>query len=123
LVNKPKSQGTAFETWLVNSINTSLHPIGEARRIAEGGSNDEGDITFMDGFNQPWVIEAKATQTLNATRVLGKAREKGGKYTVLIWKRLTKLKEGQLKRRPDGEPLVVVMAYDVWLELMRRENL
>ena len=122
-MNRPKAQGTTFETWLVNSINTALHPIGTARRIAEGGANDEGDITFLDGFNQRWVIEAKATQTLNATRVLGKSRAKGGKYTVLIWKRLVKLKDGQKKRRPDGEPLVVVMAYDVWLELMKRENL
>ena len=122
MVNKPKMQGTAHESWLVSTINTYLAPWGKARRIAEGGSNDEGDITFTDGFNQRWVIEAKATQTLNVTRVLGKAREKGGKYTVLIWKRLTRTK-GNTRRTPDGEPIVVVMSYDVWLELMRRENL
>jgi hypothetical protein len=121
MVNKPKMQGTAFESWLVTSFN-QLVPWGAARRIAEGGANDEGDITYLDGFNQRWVIEAKATQTLNVTRVLGKAREKGGTYTVLAWKRLTRSK-GNSKRTPDGEPIVVVVPWAIWCELMRRENL
>jgi hypothetical protein len=122
MVNKPKMQGTAFESFLVTSLNLATHPWGRARRIAEGGANDEGDITYIDGFNQTWVIEAKATQTLNVTRVLGKAREKGGTYTVLAWKRLTRSK-GNSKRTPDGEPIVVVVPWAIWCELMRRENL
>lgn len=121
-MSKPKAQGTAFETWLVNSLKT-LSPVAwDARRIAEGGANDEGDITYTDGFSQRWVIEAKATQTLNVTRVLGKARAKGGKYTVLAWKRLTRSK-GNTNRTPDGEPIVVVVPWELWVELMKRENL
>ena len=121
-MSKPKAQGTAFETWLVNSLHVAMSPWSDARRIAEGGANDEGDITYTDGFNQRWVIEAKATQTLNVTRVLGKARDKGGRYTVLAWKRLTRTK-GNTKRTPDGEPIVVVVPWELWCELMRRENL
>ena len=122
MVNKPKMQGTAFESWLVTKLNEALFPFSPARRIAEGGSNDEGDIAYFDGFNQRWVIEAKATQTLNVTRVLGKARAKGGKYTVLAWKRLTRSK-GNTNRTPDGEPIVVVVPWELWVELMKRENL
>lgn len=121
MVNRPKAQGTAHESWIVTALNEALHPWGKARRIAEGGSNDEGDITYSDGFNQRWVIEAKATQTLNVTRVLGKAREKGGKYTVLVWKRLTRSK-GNSRRTPDGEPIVVVVPWELWCELMKRES-
>jgi hypothetical protein len=121
-MSKAKDQGTRFETWIVSQIDTALWPWGRAQRIAEGGVNDEGDVSYYDGFNQRWVVEAKATQTLNVTRVLGKARKKGGRYTVLIWKRLTKTK-GNTNRTPDGEPVVVVVPFELWVELMRRENL
>ena len=121
-MNKPKIQGTAFESWVVTKLNDSMGGLGDARRIAEGGANDKGDVTYTDGFNQRWIVECKATQTLNVTRVLGKARKKGGEYTVLMWKRLTKSK-GNTQRTPDGEPVVVVVPFEVWCELMRRENL
>jgi hypothetical protein len=121
-MSKARDQGTRFETWIVDKMNEALFPFSPARRIAEGGINDEGDITYFDGFNQRWVVEAKATQTLNVTRVLGKARKKGGRYTVLIWKRLTR-SAGNSKRTPDGEPVVVVVPFELWLELMKRENL
>ena len=121
-MSKPKAQGTAFESWLVTQLNEKLWPIGTARRIAEGGAKDIGDVTYQDGFNQTWVVECKATQTINVTRVLGKARAKGGKYTVLAWKRLTRSK-GNTNRTPDGEPIVVVVPWELWVELMKRENL
>ena len=117
---RPKNLGTAWETWLVNALNNSAIWM-KARRIAEGGANDEGDITFLDGFNQRWVVEAKARQTLNITRELAKARKKGGKYTVIAWKRLVP-NEGK-RRSPDGEAVVVVLSLDTWLELMKRKNL
>jgi hypothetical protein len=121
-MSKAKSQGTRFETWIVDKLNEATYPWGSARRLAEGGVKDRGDIEYTDGFNQGWVIEAKATQTLNVTRVLGKARKKGGRYTVLVWKRLTKSK-GNTNRTPDGEPIVVVVPWELWCELTRRENL
>lgn len=119
-MNKPKVQGTSFETWIVNWANAVLG-FGRAERLAEGGSKDEGDVRINLPFER-WYVEAKATQTLNVTRVLGKAREKSPdpKRTVLMWKRLVKLKDGQKKRRPDGEKIVVVMGLDTYELLMQR---
>ena len=73
-MNKPKSQGTAFETWTVNWLKNTgqLNP----RRLAEGGSNDEGDVRFDTHFEGVWTIECKSAERLNVTRVLSKAREK-----------------------------------------------
>ena len=41
MVNKPKIQGTAFETLTVNKLNDYGF---KAKRLAEGGSKDKGDI-------------------------------------------------------------------------------
>jgi hypothetical protein len=119
MVNRPKMQGTAFESWMVKWLNAIDELSSTARRIAEGGSNDEGDVEWEDHAGYNWIGECKATQTLNVTRVLGKARKKSkADHTVLFWKRLTKKKGDQLKRTPDGEPIVVVMALDTFKTLM-----
>jgi len=87
-----------------------------SRRLPEGGSLDRGDLEVATHTSGTFIVEAKATQTLNVTRVLNKARIKSGDgvMTVLAWKRLVKLKDGQKKRRPDGEPMVVVMGLDTF---------
>jgi hypothetical protein len=116
-LSKSKQQGTAFESWVVNWLRSfgQMNP----RRIAEGGSKDEGDVTFDTHFDGRWIIECKATQTLNVTRVLGKARVKSPnpKQTILMWKRLTK-SEGNKRRTPDGESIVVVMGLDTFEYLL-----
>ena len=117
-VSRPKAQGTAHETSIVNKMMDAGIP---ARRIAEGGSKDIGDVLVMPTYGDEWVIEAKATQTLNVTRVLGKARKKSGiKNTVLIWKRLTK-SEGNSRRTPDGEPVVVVLSFESFVDLLNNQ--
>ena len=122
MVNKPKIQGTAFETELVRRIQDRGLL---ADRLAEGGGNDKGDVwavappgernrvvlawkrltgkgsrrtpdgvrdvvvmetdLFLDMLvawmmiksdDESFVIECKATQTLNVTRTLAKAKEK-----------------------------------------------
>ena len=116
-MNKPKMQGTAFESWLVK------HFAGEgfdAARLAEGGSNDLGDIAILDPVGDEWIIEAKATQALNVTRVLGKAIQKGGPRTILIWKRL--VKTDKKVRQADGEKIVVVLTLDLFTELLSERN-
>ena len=116
-MSKSKAQGTAFETELVK------HFAGEgfdAGRLAEGGSNDLGDIAIYDGEGTGWVVEAKATERLNVTRVLGKAIAKGGPRTILIWKRL--VKTGKKVRQADGEKVVVVMTLDLFTELLSERN-
>lgn len=118
-MSKSKQQGTAFESWMVKWLN-AIDPMHFARRIAEGGSADEGDVTWEDYAGAEWIGECKATQTLNVTRVLEKARKKSpySQRTVLFWKRLTRSKDNK-KRTPDGTPVVVVMGLDTFAELMR----
>lgn len=115
-MSRPKDQGTRFETWTVDWLKNTgqLNP----RRLAEGGSNDEGDVRFDTHFEGPWTVECKAAERLNVTRVLSKARAKSPepRQTVLFWKRLVK---GDGKRRkPDGEPVVVVMGLDTFAQLI-----
>lgn len=123
LKSSPKARGTAFESWLVTWLVNQVWGVSKAYRLAEGGSKDKGDVYFKDTYGAEWYIEAKATQTLNVTRVLSKARIKSGapEYTVLAWKRLAKLKDGQKHRRPDGEPVVIVMGLDTFEALLDRD--
>lgn len=117
-MSKSKNQGTYFETWMVKWLNRISDV--DARRIAEGGSKDEGDVMWYDAYERTYYAECKATQTLNVTRVLSKARLKSPdpKRTVLFWKRLVKPKGEGVRRRPDGEPVVVVMGLDTFHELI-----
>ena len=115
-MSKSKAQGTKWETYIVARLNKRFL---KGKRLPELGSRDEGDIEFTDDRGKRWVIEAKATQTLNVTRVLGKAREKSrGDFTVLFWKRL--VKTGKQIRQPDGEKEVVVMNMTDFLYLVKR---
>ena len=117
-MSKPKAQGTRHETWIVDKLKAAgIY----ARRIAEGGSKDIGDVLAATEAGGEWVIEAKATQTLNVTRVLGKARKKSGvKNTALIWKRLTK-SDGNTRRTPDGESVVVVLSFESFVQLLNNQ--
>jgi Holliday junction resolvase len=114
-MGKNKDQGTAFETELVKTFAANGFDAG---RYPEGGANDIGDVWFDDGDLYMWVVEAKATERLNVTRVLAKAKAKAeGRKTALIWKRLVK---GDGKRRvPDGEKVVVVIDLETFLELLQ----
>ncbi len=118
-MTKSKAQGTAWETAIVKRLNKRFL---KATRLPELGANDEGDIEFYDPYQQRWVIEAKATQTLNVTRVLGKARDKphDGEPTVLFWKRL--VKTGKKVRQADGVKEVVVMDITTFLWLVNRRH-
>jgi len=120
-MSKSKAQGTAWESWLVKWLNKIPELAGSARRLPELGVYDDGDVWFEDRAGEGWYVECKATQALNVTRVLSKARLKSPnpKATVVFWKRLSKLKPDQKKRTPDGEPMVVVMALDTFHLLMR----
>jgi len=120
MTNKPKQQGTAFETWLVNDLNHTFYLINDtqAERLPEGGSNDRGDIRLIDNRGDLWIIEAKARANLNAHQAIAKAKEKSdATRTALIWKRLTR-KDGNARRTPDGEPIIVVMDLDTFKALL-----
>ena len=120
-MSKPKAQGTAWESWLVGDLR--FHGL-DAWRLAEGGSADAGDIAAVDRDGDHIIIEAKATERLNATRALAKAKAKTAQAdlpfvpwaTVLAWKRIVK-GDGP-NRVADGERRVVVMDWETFLELI-----
>jgi hypothetical protein len=121
-MSKARNQGTSFETWIVTWLK-GLRSTETAYRLAEGGLHDEGDIRFVDELNREWTIEAKARERLAVPQELAKARRKSGSplHTVLMWKRLT-LKDGNARRTPAGEPVVVCMAMDTFENLLNRRN-
>lgn len=113
-MSKNKQQGTAFETWTRKALN-ALNI--KARRLAEGGSYDEGDVEAHIG--ERWIIECKARSSLNIQETLGKARRKaGGAPVILVWKRLVRV-AGKQKRQPvSGEAIVVVLGWDDFVRLI-----
>jgi hypothetical protein len=113
-MSKNKKQGTAFETWTRKALNS----LGiDARRIAEGGVHDEGDVEAnIDGR---WVIECKATSSLNIQQILGKARRKAnGTPVILVWKRLVRVPGKQNRQPVDGERIVVVLGWEDFVKLI-----
>lgn len=116
-MSKQKAQGTAHESATVKALKA----VGiRANRLAEGGSADEGDVeTWIAEVR--WVLEGKATQTLNIQKTLGKARRKAGGSTpvAVVWKRLVKV-AGIKNRQPvEGERVVVVMGLEDFLMLAK----
>ena len=88
MVNRPKNQGTSWESELVRRAqNAGL----VAARHAEGGSGDVADI---------WI---------------GDPTPRTGDITVIAWKRLTG--DGG-RRTPDGERDVVILRTDDFLDLV-----
>lgn len=113
-MSKSKQQGTATESACV----AALADVVPAERLPEGGARDRGDVRFWIGDDE-WIVECKATQVLNITRTLGKARRKAGTHlTAVWWKRLVP-KQGKQRRGPDGSPVVVAMEPDTFLHLLR----
>ena len=104
LVNKPKRQGTRFETAIVDIANSFGF---EAERLAEGGMHDLGDVRIL-GHTDDWIIEAKHRERLKIHEEVQKARGKarnGGAWSAVIWKRSTR-KKGNKQRSQVGVPIV-----------------
>lgn len=119
MVNKPKIQGTKFETETVNKLNSYGF---KAKRLAEGGSNDKGDIecenTFVDLLPFPKIIlEAKHRQNLNVHQTLHKAKEKAGGHAILVWKKTKKKNNSQI-RVADGERTVYIIDEELMFKLL-----
>lgn len=119
-MSKAKAQGTRYETDIVNRLNAYDPSLG-ARRLAEGGIGDVGDIeVWPAGAKSPLVIEAKHRQALNLHQTVHKARSKAGlSRSVVFWKKLTR-KAGNAKRTPDGIPEVVSMDFETFVWLLTR---
>tara|TARA_A100001011_G_C14321483_1_gene850920 strand:- start:5156 stop:5518 length:363 start_codon:yes stop_codon:yes gene_type:complete len=118
MVNKPKQQGTTYETFCVNRLNEI--PSIKAQRLAEGGMNDRGDLVIEKAKSFDVIGECKNRTNLNLHQTLRKALEKSGQFeTVVYWKKL-KRKGGNSKRTPDGEPEVVAMTPEFFEWLLRQ---
>lgn len=119
-MSKAKAQGTRHESWIVNLLKDNGF---EARRLAEGGADDEGDVeVHINGTR--WVLEGKARQNLNVQQTLGKARKKAGGLTpvAVIWKRLVSV-AGYSNRQPiEGERVVICLSIDDFLNIIKRKE-
>ena len=88
-MNKPKAQGTAWETALVNKCHDMLLM---ADRMPEGGMNDAGDV---------WIGDTPFPS--------------GDDIAIVAWHRL--VDTGNPRRQPDGETNVVVIALDDFIRI------
>jgi len=119
MVNKPKQQGTAYETFCVNRLNEM--PYTKAQRLAEGGMNDKGDL-LVEKNKFDMVCECKNRTNLNLHQTLNKAIQKSGQFeTVVYWKKLKRKGENN-KRSADGEPEVVAMTPEFFEWLLSQIN-
>jgi hypothetical protein len=118
-VNKPKAQGTRLESGIV----TIARMWGlVARRLAEGGSGDEGDVEMFADDGTRWVLECKARAALNLHDAYCKAAAKApGERVALVWKRL--VRKGDNVRRTAAGPVLVAIPLEDYLDLLggRRE--
>lgn len=113
-MSKSKNQGTRWETELCGILTDVFDT--EACRLAEGGNNDRGDISF-DLAGREWVIEARDRETMQVHRAAVAAQAKAGNaISAVIWKR-KKLKPGNTVRTQVGPP-VVIMTLAEWLEMV-----
>lgn len=114
VVNKPKNQGTAWESAIVAAAQAFGIP---AERIAEGGVNDLGDVRILTDDGTVWIVEAKHRNALNIHDTLNKAIAKSGtRNTAVIWKRSVR-KKGNKRRTQVGVP-VVAMEVETFLRLL-----
>lgn len=118
-MSKAKAQGTTHESWIVKELEVAGI---KARRLAEGGADDEGDVeTWIDGDR--WILEGKSRQTLNIQATLGKARKKaGGLRVAVVWKRLVKVAGYQNRQPVAGERVVVILSWDDFLFLVQNQG-
>lgn len=123
-MSKAKAQGTRHESAMVHDL--TAHGV-EARRLAEGGADDEGDVEAHIGGTR-WVLEGKARQTLNVQATLAKARAKANKDSdttvpvAVVWKRLVRVPGKQVRQPVAGERVVVVLSMEDFLSLIGEET-
>jgi len=113
LVNKPKIQGTKFETSTVNLLKSWGF---KAYRLAEGGMKDEGDVQVE--LPDELIFECKARQNLNIHQTYHKASQKTNKPVILAWKKLVN-KGSSVRRTPDGVATLYIVSEEILKELLK----
>ena len=113
LVNKPKIQGTKFESATRDLL---LNWGFRAYRLAEGGLKDEGDVQVE--LPKEIIFECKARQNLNIHQTYFKAKQKAGdKPLVLAWKKLVN-KGSSGRRSPDGVSTLYIIDEELLKDLL-----
>ena len=113
MVNKPKIQGTRFETQTKELLQSWGY---KAYRLAEGGMSDEGDVQVE--LPEEMIFECKARQALNIHQTYAKAKNKAGsKPLVLAWKKRVR-KGDNKKRTADGVSTLYVVDEELLKELL-----
>lgn len=113
MVNKPKIQGTKFES----ATRDLLLDWGfKAYRLAEGGLKDEGDVQVE--LPDEVVFECKARQNLNIHQTYYKATQKTDKPIILAWKKLVN-KGSSARRSADGIATLYVIDETLLKELLK----
>jgi len=113
LANKPKIQGTRFES----ATRDLLKSWGfKAYRLAEGGLKDEGDVQVE--LPDEVIFECKARQNLNIHQTYHKAKQKTDKPVILAWKKLVN-KGSSVRRAPDGTTTLYCIDETLLKELLK----
>jgi len=122
---RPKDQGTRWETAIVDAAKA--HGC-DAWRLAPAGARDVGDVVVRTPDGDHYIVQAKDRQALNIHEclgeLLGRVSERPDEpFAVtgvgVAWKRMLKLRDGELRRRRAGPPVVAV-SLEEWLELITR---
>lgn len=123
MANRAKQDGTEWETALVRQAEACGYT---AWRLAEGGSNDPGDLVIRTPDGDHYIVEAKRRAALNAHDALVKATDKASSAVLpfavtgvgVAWKRLVR-KDGRQRRVQAGPP-VMLISVEEWLSLIGR---
>lgn len=123
-MNKNKKAGTAHESYIVNIFKDKGM---QAKRIAEGGSYDEGDVEVIINDTK-WVIEAKAKSSLNIQATLHKARVKAEGVNkiktpvAIIWKRLVRVDGYKVRQPVANERIIICLSLDDFFSLINSKD-
>lgn len=117
MTNRPKQQGTAWETALCRVLNAI--PGVDAERLAEAGCNDLGDIRILTPALPPIVVEAKARERLSLHEALSAARRKAHPHdAVIAWRRLVRRQPDHVRRQTAGDGPIIAMSLALFCELL-----
>ena len=82
MVNKPRAQGTRAESRFTRLMQTAGLLV---RRLAEGGSLDEGDHEVRSRAGERYVVEVRDRERMNAARALEAAVGKSKTFRTILW--------------------------------------
>lgn len=111
MANRPKQDGTAFETLLVNKAGQHEHLT--AQRAPNNAAHRDVEIRLDSGLVVP--VECKSRANLNVHK-LAAVMAADGQPPVIAWRRLSR-KGDNVRRTADGPPMVCV-GLELFLDML-----